>query len=136
MCQCEHEKQGKFSQMVHVEENAKHIIMQCPAYADIREKMSTLIKNVSNIFDSFLLEFEVFVYVFAMVLGRCPDGYLILIYSDMEPVWMVAGILIDRMYSDCLVARQGVEYHKFSVIWDAFFRLRVAHFFPKISNKQ
>ena len=46
-----------------------------------------------------------------MALGKCPDGYLILIYSDMEPVWMVACTFIDRMYSDCLGARQSVEYH-------------------------
>ena len=39
-----------------------------------------------------------------MVLGNCPDGYLILIYSDMEPVWMVACTFSGRMYSDCLGA--------------------------------
>ena len=73
-------------------------------------------KNVSNVFGSFLLELEVFVYIYAKVLGKCPNGYLILLYSDMEPVWMVACTFIDRMYSDCLGARQGVQYP--IVIWD------------------
>ena len=43
--------------------------------------------------------------IFSQVLGKYAGGYS---FDDMEPIWMVASVVIHRMYSDCLGVKQGV----------------------------
>ena len=56
-----------------VEEDAKHIILQCPVYGDLREEMSAHINSVK--FGSGRLILESSVDVFTLLIGRCVEGY-------------------------------------------------------------
>ena len=77
--------------------------MQRPAYAALREEMFRGIANVNINLVKTVAENSNG--IFGKVLGKCAGGYS---FDDMEPIWMVVGGVIDRMYSDCLGVRQGV----------------------------
>ena len=77
--------------------------MQRPDYATLREEMFKGIGNVN--IDLVKTVVENSNGICSQVLGKCAGGYS---FDNMEPIWMVAGVVIDRMYSDCLGVRQGV----------------------------
>ena len=78
-------------------EDAKHVIMQCPANVDNRNCLSEEINEITPDIEpcNFL----------SIILGKFLDGWS---YEQMVPIWQISAKYVTRIYFDTLRARQGV----------------------------
>ena len=83
-------------------DNAKHLILQCPAFQEESTRMFNEIREIPDGTGALLL--DNCTDMFSVVMGRHKENYMI---EQTEKIWLITGKYVNLMYGLIIKRRKG-----------------------------